>query len=651
MGVLDTIMTGFGNMGRVVSDSVTNTQPVGGYQFEANREGGDQGFGGGGAGGRGEPQFRMDESGMSMEQVIPAAEPVHVFQDAAQVAEAAVPAATTGYFNQASESGAVSESAFPTDTSAPLSQTFLDTYVPEARIAAQAGYLTGDRGDTKTAVIEREYGYSPIQALSVQLESSKAEDKARGIAGDSKITTYYQNELDKAKQDIRLGADVESYEKAKSGIAQAPNTLDYAADLATTSLWRSQGVSNVPGSIRDEYGALKPEFKPFTGNTLIDANVITKAMRTGDMGPYGTLGKPFSSAYGTLDLDTQQAISRQAAKTAGWNYEAEGVANPVRAKYENPVVLEGRGLNMFYKEATIKGISPDLLSTKDDLSKTAERAAQLALTKPSSAYVNFAAASEVVSPVIQGPNEGKGNVRSIQSIQNMPVVRVPDADRFSTGVVNFDKFSKVTEPRGEQVSIVDAEMRKTGVYVPGIPGLAEGGRLGGGKTVGGHTLDNVGILPLYRPPGMGPLTLFGSPTARRSYRTFPFIRRKHTSKSSSRMVYHEPKSDPKIFNLEAINKNIMPKSLGADLFKFNLNSTDKLVKTIGVRTRVQETVKIKGDAVGLDQIKNITGNIHVSDFGTRFAQGKGGVSAVSGNINALVKNMLNPVKIRKIKSR
>ena len=136
MGVLDTIMTGFGNMGRVVSDSMNQTQPAGGYQFEANREGGDQGFGGGGAGGRGEPQFKMDESGTSMEQV-----QAPISTEPAQTFQAAVPADTSKYFNQVSESGAISESAFPTDTRAPSSQAFLDTYVPEARITAQAGYL------------------------------------------------------------------------------------------------------------------------------------------------------------------------------------------------------------------------------------------------------------------------------------------------------------------------------------------------------------------------------------------------------------------------------------------------------------------------------------------------------------------------------
>lgn len=613
--ILGTIATGFGNMGTAVSNYLGNT-------------GGSQGFGGGGAGGRGEPQFRMDDSGTSMEQV--PIEPMRAAQ--------AIPVDTGSYFNPVSESGDINRSVFLTDTGAPPAQTFLGTYVPEARITTLAGYTTGDRGDTKTALLEKEYGYSPMQALAMQEDAAKA-------SGDKAAARYYRGEWERAQRDVEVGASQESYEKAKSGIAQAPNTQEYAADLARSALWRSQGVVNVPGFTRDGSGALKSEFKPFEGSMLAESNVITKAMRTGDMGPYGTLGKPFSSVYGTLDLDTQQAISRQAAKTAGWNYEAEDVASPVREKYENPLVLTGRGFNMFYTEAMPKGVTSDLLSTEYNPTKTSDRFAKLALMKPGTAYVNLAKEAEMISPVVQGPNEGKGNVRQAQNIitqtiPNIPVVTTPDAAKYSAGVVNtvnLAKFSKVAEP--EKISTHKPEsyaQSKLGVGDEALVGnlFEHIDRIGGPSKSIMHQIEYGNVARRSRPsyPVIG--------------RTF-YVKPKH-SKVMIIKPQPKPQSDPKIFNLESINKNIMPKSLGADLFKFNLNSPDKLVKSIGVRTRVQESVKIKGDALGLAQVKDIAGNINISDFGTRFAKGKG-VSDVSGNINALVKNMLNPVKIRKIK--
>jgi len=148
------------------------------------------------------------------------------------------------YFS-ADETATVNRAAVPTDTSAPAHQQYVETYIPETRVTDMAGNISGDRGDSKTLAIERDYGYSPLQALAMQQDAAVK-------SGNTKAALYYQNELDKAKGDIIQGAATESYEKAATNLAQRPNTMDYAADLARSSLYTSQGVVNRPGATAAE---------------------------------------------------------------------------------------------------------------------------------------------------------------------------------------------------------------------------------------------------------------------------------------------------------------------------------------------------------------------------------------------------------------
>jgi hypothetical protein len=213
------------------------------------------------------------------------------------------------------------------------------------------------------------------------------------------------------------------------------------------------------------------------------------------------------------------------------------------------------------------------------------------------------------------------------------------------GINNLADFATVSEgTTTSRKSVVDTAMAKSGIGTPEIKvgNISIGGKLGSGETMAGFTMDNIGIKPLYRPPGMGPLVL------RRSKQAFPFIRQRHVSKPSLKVSHSEPKINPRIFNIEAVNNAIMPKSLGSGLFKFNFGSPDKLVKSIGVRAHVQKAVKIKDDALGLMQIKGISNNIDISNFGIKFAKNKG-IPDVTNNIDVLVKNMVNPVKIKKIR--
>ena len=208
---LGTIATGFSNMGRVISDYVNQTQPASGYQFEGSREISNLPAV--------QPAAHIVDSGSGTEKFV------------TSLSDVPAGATVDSYFAPGDESGGINPNIVSLDTSAPTQQQYAESYVPETRIETLAGFKTGDRGDTKTKLLEREYGLAPIQALARQQAEAIKEH-----GEDSKEAGYYKNELDLAKQDIRTGASFESYEKAKSGIAQAPNTQEYAADLAVASL-------------------------------------------------------------------------------------------------------------------------------------------------------------------------------------------------------------------------------------------------------------------------------------------------------------------------------------------------------------------------------------------------------------------------------
>jgi hypothetical protein len=222
-----------------------------------------------------------------------------------------------------------------TDTSQPSTQSFVETYVAPTQEITRADYVSiSDLGDTKTQAMMKEKGYSVEQSLSTQLDEARA-------AGKTSEARYYQNELDKALQS-KIGLSSAYHASAQeSGLPQAPNPFEYVGDLSKQLLYKSAGVSNVPGT------GLQPQYQ---GSMMKDVNILTKAARTGEMGDYGALGKPYSSAYGILPLDMQQAIGRQAASTArekgiGWDVNERAMDR------FTPELAKSAGFNLFYTPA------------------------------------------------------------------------------------------------------------------------------------------------------------------------------------------------------------------------------------------------------------------------------------------------------------
>ena len=165
---------------------------------------------------------------------------------------------------------------------------------------------------------------------------------------------------------------------------------------------------------------------------------------------------------------------------------------------------------------------------------------------------------------------------------------------------------------------------------------------GSGETIGGKTLSNIGVIPLERR---------GSEMAgvyRKSKPTYSFLKRTPEKQIKSKQFPPKIKQDLKpIINIEVINKNMIPKSLGKGFA--TVVSPDKLVKSMGAHTKVKGTGKVKTDVLGLTNIKNITGNINIPGFGSNLTKSKSGNFGMVGNIDNMLKGIISPVKIKKIK--
>ena len=165
---------------------------------------------------------------------------------------------------------------------------------------------------------------------------------------------------------------------------------------------------------------------------------------------------------------------------------------------------------------------------------------------------------------------------------------------------------------------------------------------GSGETIGGKTLSNIGVIPLERR---------GSEMAgvyRKSKPTYSFLKRTPEKQIKSKQFPPKIKQDLKpIINIEVINKNVIPKSLGKGFA--TVVSPDKLVKSMGAHTKVKGTGKVKTDVLGLTNIKNITGNINIPGFGSNLTKSKSGNFGMVGNIDNMLKGIISPVKIKKIK--
>jgi len=527
--------------------------------------------------------------------------------------------------NSPSETGSYKPVEGGEITTAPLTQTFVEKYVD----AAKAGEINrldytkqSDLGDSKTQELIKQ-GYSPAQALAMQL------DVARGVDGgvkNSRAASYYQNELDKANQSVDATGLAYHADAMASGIPQAPNPFAYSGDLARMALFKSQGVDNTPGT------GMLPQFK---GSLLNEANIVTKAQRTGEMGDYKYSGNSFSSSDGILSLARQQEIG-EAAATSKYNPEPWTVDRSIMDKY-TPELAKGAGFNLFYKEAKLneaKKESPGLLTSDYMASiipgnKLIGRAKDEVKSVPGAVIqVGGSPAFELVGGVVQPVNKG--------AVNNMVDMVSDDA---SFGVVNTDRLAKGADvgyqlARGngkfnEDKSVMDNELYKTGLSTEGtIGGVKFGARLGSGENVAGQTMASWGILPLYRPPGMGPLKLPG--VARKPKHSLPIMRRK------SAIPVEKPYKKP--YGLMTINDHAILRTIGTDFFKLKVGAINKTVKSVGAQPQTNSVANIKNTFGLAKQNKNTSIKIRLPDI-------KGISSKLSENINHMTKGL--PKRIKK----
>lgn len=164
---------------------------------------------------------------------------------------------------------------------------------------------------------------------------------------------------------------------------------------------------------------------------------------------------------------------------------------------------------------------------------------------------------------------------------------------------------------------------------------------GSGETIGGN-LQNIGLMPLDH-RGTSMIGVY-----RKSKPTYSFLKRTPEKQTKQSKLPPKIKQDLKsIINIEVINKNVIPKSLGKGFA--TVISPDKLVKSMGAHTKVKGSGKVKTDALGLTNIKNITGNINIPGFGANLTKSKSGNFGMVGNIDDMLKGIISPVKIKKIK--
>lgn len=442
------------------------------------------------------------------------------------------------------------------DTSTPSVQSFTDTTAPHVQEIERSDYTKIENlGDSKTQLLLGQ-GYSPEQALAMQADAAK---EAKNVRAER----YYRNEYDKALESNIALSSAYHRDALASGIPQAPNKFEYVGDISKSAIYKSAGVSNIPGT------GLIPQYG---GSLLKDANIITKAERTGEMGIYGELGKP-TSGERILSLAEQQTIGKAAAKTAGWEIDES------RMNKYTPELIKGVGFDLKYKEAIPSEVTGGFVSPGE--------------YKP---VVGFEQA-QAFAP------KGTGNF----------------------GLIPIEKFSKNVSPVSEK------ERKVEFVEAPPSNWL---NRYTGGFTKGDESLGGLYLYKTDKTPGG---LLFQLKTVKGSAMdtgTF-FGARARVAKKSKSSVKRTPyikKPDPKIFNLESINKQIMPKKLGSDLFKFKIGAPDVLVKSMSA----------KNLSTGL-KIHNIADNIKIESIGIKLPKNK---SKVSGNINNIMEKAVKPLKIK-----
>lgn len=567
--------------------------------------------------------------------------------------------------------------AIDTDTSAPAKQSFVESYVtPENRVEIDRVDYTkiADIGDIRTQSLIKE-GYSPEQATAMQRDEKIAELVGKGYsreqAAESKEARYYQTEYDKARQSD-IGLSSEYHHKAlESGLPQAPNPFEYAGDLAKMDIYKSQGVSNIAGT------GLLPTYR---GSLLEMANISTKAERTGEMGDYKYLGKPFSSTEGILDIARQQEIGAAAA-TSRFNKEPWSIDRNAMSEF-TPELAKSAGFGLFYKEAKLGGekgtdIAGRAIKAADVVGKGKAYDVELedgTIVKRYESDYNFSnlfpqtkspVATMDKDTVVKSPGITAATINDYLLPEDRVVVggksdlavELPGSKTatVSTGVIDAKKMASAwedKEPTKARIEIPDISQnfQVPGVSVTGASRKVEMteapasnwlNRYTGGVTRGD---ESAGGLKLYKtaenPAGLlYPLkTPKGSAMDRGDFGiTFAGTAYRKSKKSTSRV---DVKPAKKVSNFYRVtNEQIIPQTIGKDFFKVKVGSPDKIFKSDSAHEYVKSTIKFDVDKIGVTKAKSI---------GKKLKSPESKVSAktknVSDNINEIMNNVTKSIK-------
>lgn len=363
-------------------------------------------------------------------------------------------------------------------------------YGDESAITHAAYVKTSDLGDTKTQE-KIASGLTPEQALAEQYAGAVE-------SGDTRAASYYENEFKKAQgSNIALSGEYHAAAR-ESGLPQAVNPFENVADISLANLQKLESATPSTsyynrgdmGTFK-EMASLTPQFK--ASEMLKSANVEAIAERSGDLGDYGRLTS-YSSTYGILPLETQQAIGAKAA-TSPYNAEGQGweIHPEAMEKFSDKLMKNlGYGTGAEVTEAgSTKGIS-DWTANKELLggATTAEKLGQSEITPPT--FTGGSVAEGVVSKVATLPVGEKGaNV----ALTFTPLGKGSGALTGNTAESLVGIFPK-NAPEGTKISVIPEFGKLAGEGFGAGIGTLVGGGVGTvvGSAAGGFLGENVGKL-------------------------------------------------------------------------------------------------------------------------------------------------------------
>lgn len=567
--------------------------------------------------------------------------------------------------------------AIDTDTKAPVQQESGIAYIAydnPREILDRADYTKiSDIGDTKTQSLIKE-GYSPEQATAMQRDEKISELMSKGYsrdqAAESREARYYQTEYDKAREN-KIGLSSEYHHAAlESGLPQNPNPFEYAGDLAKMDIHKSQGVSNVAGT------GLLPTYH---GSLLEMANISTKAERTGEMGDYKYLGKPFSSTEGILDIARQQQIGEGAA-TSRFNKEPWSIDKRAMDKF-TPELAQSSGFGLFYREAKLGGggnaIAERAVKAADIVGKGKAYDVELedgTIVKRYESDYNFNLFPQTKSTpvatmdkdtVIKSPGITAATINDYLLPEDRVTVGPKET---STGIIDTKNMAKGVdiipksawedrESTKEKLNIPDMSQN---IVVPGLSvtgaskkvemvdaptsnwlnrytkGATRGDESAGGLKLYKTAENPAGLLyPLKTPKGSAmDRGDFGITFAGTAYR-----------KSKKSKTHVDIKSPKKVSNFYRVtNEQIIPQTIGKDFFKIKVGSPDKIFKSDSAHEYIKSAVKFDVDKIGVTKAKSI---------GKKLKMPETKVTATTKNISGNINDIMNGVtkSIKKVKSK